>query len=150
MSSLEEPIVRTQPSVRRFLQVCLLVYLVLLVWLVVWKLQVPHLGLGDVRPFKLVPFVGDGTNGSSSPRDVIGNLRIFLPFGVLLGLLAPNWSAIRILTACALTSLALESAQWLLAVGSFDSSDIIMNTAGGAAGLLLLAIAGGRSGARSG
>ena len=138
MSSLEEPIVRTQPSVRRFLQVCLLVYLVLLVWLVVWKLQVPHLGLGDVRPFKLVPFVGDGTNGSSSPRDVIGNLLIFLPFGVLLGLLAPNWSAIRILTA------------WLLAVGSFDSSDIIMNTVGGAAGLLLLAIAGGRSGARSG
>jgi len=148
MSRTEESIVHVHPGARRLLSALFAAYLVLLIWLVVWKLHIPYAGHGDVRPFKLVPFVGDGTNGASSPRDVLGNLLIFIPLGLFLGLLAPRWSPIGIFASFALASLALESAQWALAVGSFDVTDIIMNTLGGIIGFVLLALAGGRPGKR--
>ena len=44
-------------------------------------------------------------------------------------------------------SLVLETTQHLLSTGSFDTTDVIVNTAGGLAGLGLLALARGRLGA---
>jgi len=46
------------------------------------------------------------------------------------------------------TSVALEITQHLLSTGSFDTSDLISNTAGGLAGLGLLALARRRFGSR--
>ncbi|MET0735526.1 MAG: VanZ family protein [Microbacterium sp.] len=115
-------------------------YLVLLVWLVVWKLHVPFIGDDTVRAIKLVPFVRDGGAGSSAPREVLGNFVLFIPFGLYLGLLAPScpwWKAGAIVAA---TSLALEVSQYVLAVGKSDVTDVLVNTAGGLTGLAMLAL----------
>jgi len=120
------------------------VYLVLLVWLVLWKLDVPWIGSGVRRTVKLVPFVATAQNGPSDPSEVLGNVLVFVPFGVYLALLAPHrpwwrtWA--RALGSVALTSAALEVAQYVLAVGSTDISDVLANTAGGVAGLVLVAL----------
>ena len=115
-------------------------YLVLLVWLVLWKLEVPWVGDDERRVIKLVPFVpGDGT-GASRPLEVVANLLLFVPFGLYLGLLAPSWSWWRAAGVFAGASLGLEVAQYVLAVGSSDVTDVIVNTAGGLSGIAVVAV----------
>lgn len=116
------------------------VYLVLLAWVVVWKLEIPHHEPGGVRRIKLLPFFASAAGGASSFIEVGANLLLFAPFGVYLGLLRPAWSWPRVAAAAAGASLAFEAAQYALAVGISDVTDVIVNTAGGLAGLGILAL----------
>lgn len=124
------------------------VYLLLLVWIVLWKLEIPYAGDAADRQVKLTPFVATATNGPSQPFEVAVNLLLFVPFGVYLGLLrrARPW---RSLVTIGGTSLALEIAQYVLAVGSTDATDIVVNTAGGLVGLGLIAVVHRLLGART-
>lgn len=137
---------------RRLLGVLFAVYLVLLVWIILWKLEVPSVGAaaGLPRPIKLVPYLPSGDFDASDPLEVLVNILMFVPFGIYLGMLAPRlrwWAVAGILLA---SSLALETTQHLLSVGSFDLTDVIDNTLGGLIGLGALVIArralGGRAG----
>ncbi len=109
------------------------IYLALLVWIVLWKLEIPYVGDVAQRQIKLVPFVATATHGPSQPAEIVANALLFVPFGVFLGMLArrPVWSVRHIIGV----SLVLEIAQYLLAVGSLDLTDVIVNTAGGLIGL---------------
>jgi len=124
-------------------------YLVLLVWIVMWKLELPYVGTGELRQVKLMPFISDACNGASAPSEVVVNVVLFIPFGMYLGLLAPARPWWRAMIAIIGASLALEVAQFALAVGSSDLTDVITNTVGGLIGLVLLAIARRRLGVRS-
>nr|WP_157312580.1 VanZ family protein [Microbacterium sp. MAH-37] len=108
------------------------IYLVLLAWVVLWKLEVPWIGeaAGLDRPVKLVPFVASGDAGANSPAEMTINLVLFIPFGLFLGALAPKWSWWRAGLAALVASLALEIVQQLISTGSFDTTDLIVNTAG--------------------
>lgn len=142
---------RTAPTPKRALVVAMLLcYLALLVWVVVWKLEAPHVGDGGRVPIKLVPFAATAEYGASAPREVLANLLLFAPLGVYLGLLSPRGALLRVLLVAAATSLALETAQYALAVGSADTTDIIVNTAGGVVGLALVIVARRTLGARAG
>ena len=128
------------PARRRSLVVLFVVYLALLVWTVLWKLDVPWVG-GETAVVKLVPFVRTPEAGPSAPVEVAVNLALFVPFGVYLGLLAPTrpwWAAVLVMAG---TSLALEVAQYVLAVGRSDTTDVIANTVGGLTGVALLSLA---------
>ena len=114
-------------------------YLVLLVWAVLWKFGDPHIAGPEYRQLKLVPFVSTEVFGPSAPLEVAANFVLFAPFGALLALIAPEARWWRAGAAAALASLLLESAQYALAVGSADSTDVIVNTAGGLAGFLVVA-----------
>ena len=136
------PAQRAHPSTpsapgRGLLVVLFLVYLALLGWVVLWKLEMPGLGGGE-RHLKLVPFVASDRNGASQPAEVLGNLLLFIPFGVYLVLLAParhRWKATAGLVGAAAASAALETAQYVLAVGRADITDVIVNTAGAIVGM---------------
>jgi glycopeptide antibiotics resistance protein len=127
---------RARGATRAYLRWLFVVYLVLLVWIVLWKLEVPW--IGDQRVIKLVPFAGTRHAGASTPLDVVVNLALFVPFGVYLGMLAParRWWALTGIAAGA--SLALEVLQYVLGVGRSDVSDVVVNTAGAVLGLALL------------
>jgi glycopeptide antibiotics resistance protein len=116
------------------------VYLLLLVWIVLWKLEVPWIG-GVDRVIKLVPFSATAEQGASRPSEVIINLLLFVPFGLFLGLLAPWWSWRRLAGVTAVVSLALEATQFVLAIGSTDVTDVLVNTAGALIGFGLVALA---------
>ncbi|MET4159484.1 VanZ family protein [Agromyces sp. PvR057] len=125
---------------RRLLGASFAAYLALLFWIVLWKLELPYVGSGALRQVKLVPFVSDACNGASAPSEVVANVLLFVPFGVLLGLLAPAWPWWRTVAVLAAASLALEVAQYALAVGSSDVTDLVTNTLGGVLGLGLLVL----------
>lgn len=125
------------------------VYLALLCWLVLWKLEPPHLGDGSLRHIKLVPFSADGGLDPNSPQEVAANVLMFVPFGLYLRLLAPArpwWQAVVVVAAA---SVALETIQYVLAIGWSDVTDVLTNTAGGAAGIALTALVRRRLHART-
>ncbi|WP_448003035.1 VanZ family protein [Agromyces bauzanensis] len=126
------------------------VYLVMLVWIVLWKLEPPHVGDGMLRHIKLVPFAPTAEDGASEPFEVIANVALFVPFGLYLGLLAPLWPWWKIAAVVAGSSLVLEVTQWVLSIGSCDVTDLIVNTAGAVAGLGLLVLARRRLQERTG
>ncbi|HYJ51136.1 MAG TPA: VanZ family protein, partial [Microbacterium sp.] len=84
----EEP---SEPGARALLVVPFVAYLVLLVWIVLWKLEIPWIGEAALipRPIKLVPFLPSADADASAPIEVVINLLLFVPFGLYLGLLAP-------------------------------------------------------------
>ena len=132
------------------LVVLFVIYLALLVWAILWKFEIPYIGraAGYARPIKLVPFLPSGDDGPSNPFEVLGNILLFVPFGLYLGSLARSWRWWMLTAVFLGASLVLEIVQHLISTGSFDTSDLISNTAGGVAGLGLLALARRRFGAR--
>ncbi len=135
--------VRAAARRRVLLVVLFALYLVLLAWIVLWKLEIPWIGDAALRPrpVKLVPFVPSADADASAPLEVVVNAALFIPFGLYLGLLAPSWKWWRVAAVVAGASLVLELTQHALSIGSFDSTDVIVNTAGGLAGFGLLAVA---------
>jgi len=148
MPDLKKP---SSPGARVLLSVLFVIYLVLLAWIVLWKLEVPWIGEAALlpRPIKLIPFVPNADAGGSAPLEVFFNFLLFIPFGLYLGLLAPTWKWFTVAGMLVGASLVLEIIQHVLSIGSFDSTDVIVNTAGGLAGLGLLALARRRFGART-
>ncbi|MFC8680187.1 VanZ family protein [Microbacterium ureisolvens] len=112
--------------------VALLVYAVLLAWVILWKLETPWIGdaAGLARPIKLVPFVPSGDAGASMPAEMLINLVLFVPLGLFIGALAPTWTWWRAGVGALGVSLALEIVQHLISTGSFDTTDLTVNTAG--------------------
>lgn len=129
------PAPRSRTRARRLALLAMFaIYLALLIWVVLWKLEPPHVGIGGSRPVKLVPFVASGTAAASEPIEVFANLLLFLPLGVYLRLLAPSRGPFGATALAAAMSLGLECAQFALGVGSFDTTDIIVNALGGLVG----------------
>ena len=123
----------------RLLVALFAVYLVLLVWVVLWRLELPYVG-GVLREIALVPFA-TGDESAKSPFELVFNFVLFIPFGLYLGLLAPSWRWWKVGIVIAGASLVLEIAQYVLAVGISDITDLLLNTAGGLAGFGLLTLA---------
>lgn len=66
----------------------------------------------------------------------IGNIVIFIPFGILLPLIFRGMSnpLSKVLILSFTFSLGLETAQLILAIGTFDVDDLILNTFGSVLG----------------
>lgn len=122
----------------RLLPVLFVVYLVLLVWLVMWKFEAPWTADGSGRSIKLVPYVATASAGASSPTEVIENIAVFVPFGIYLALLVPKWRWWSGLAVIAGTSVLFEISQYVLAAGRSDTADVLDNAAGGVLGIALV------------
>lgn len=142
---------RQSPRGRGVLVASFVVYLALLAWVVLFKLEVPWIGEAALlpRPLKLVPFVASGDAGASAPVEVLINLVIFVPFGLFLGALAPAWGWLAATGVLLGSSLLLETVQHLISTGSFDTTDLIVNTAGGLVGFAVFAGVRARLGERA-
>jgi glycopeptide antibiotics resistance protein len=124
------------------------VYLFVLIWLAVFKLHVPFIGRDDMREIKLIPFVAINGFGLNSPLELMGNVAVFIPFGIYLRTLV-SWRPWAMVLTIAGTSVAVEVVQYVLAVGASDVSDLILNTAGGLAGIAIAARLRRRFGSRA-
>lgn len=121
---------------RKALIALFVIYLLLLVWTILWKVHVPFIGRDDMRELKLVPFASGDGFGANDPYEIAANFLLFVPLGVYLSALAIRFKPMWIVGA----SLLLEVAQFVLATGSSDVADLVVNTAGGAAGVGLYAL----------
>lgn len=121
-----------------FVPVLFLIYLALLVWIILFKLQFNINDLDMVRSINLIPFYYDKEIGTSFHlKEVFENLLIFVPMGIYLQMLLPKCRFHGKLIIIAGTSLLLEVAQYVLAIGRSDITDLITNFMGGLLGLAL-------------
>lgn len=114
------------------------IYLGLLAWIALWKLEIPWIGTGALREINPIPFAPGPEGTLASPVEVVVNLLLFVPFGVYLGLLARSWSWWKVTGTVAGASLFLEVSQYILGVGRSDITDVVVNAAGGLIGYGLL------------
>ena len=125
----------------QFMMVLFLIYLILLVWIILFKLQFSIHDLDMVRSVNFIPFYYDKEIGTEFHlKEVFENLLIFVPMGIYLQMLLPKGRFHGKLAVIAGTSLLLETAQYALAIGRSDITDLLTNTTGGLLGLALYCI----------
>lgn len=125
----------------QFMLVLFLIYLILLVWIILFKLQFSIHDLDMVRSVNFIPFYYDKEIGTEFHlKEVFENLFIFVPMGIYLQMLLPKGRFHGKLAVIAGTSLLLETAQYVLAIGRSDITDLLSNTTGGLLGLALYCI----------
>jgi glycopeptide antibiotics resistance protein len=118
----------------------LAVYLLTLLWLVLFKFSYDLSGvlLGhQARSLSLIPFAA---YSQGNLREMVDNLVVFIPFGLLLGVVFKQTSFLRKLASIFIFSVAAEILQYIFAIGNTDTTDIIANTLGGLIGLALYSL----------
>jgi glycopeptide antibiotics resistance protein len=115
-------------------------YSLLLLWLVLFKLSfdIPAVLGHGTRSLNLVSFAGYAGGRS----EMITNLVVFIPLGLLLSINFKRTSFRRKLAFVFLLSVASEVVQYILAIGITDITDVITNTLGGFIGLALYSLTG--------
>jgi len=109
----------------------------LLLWLVLFKFSFDFWGVVAYfqhRGLNLIPFAGISRG---TVREMIENFVVFLPFGLLLSASFKRVKLWRKLAVIGAVSVGVETLQYILAIGLTDITDVIMNTLGGLAGLLV-------------
>ena len=117
-------------------KILLCAYLLVLLWLVLFKLSSDPISVllnHRTRSLSLVPFAD---HSRANLREIIDNLVVFVPFGLLLHVnfkRANTWR--KFAFVCAFSS-AAEIIQFVFAIGVADITDVIANTLGGSFGLI--------------
>ena len=121
----------------------LALYLVILIWLVLFKLQYNILSVFNYPhgSLNLNPFAAPlNVNGRINFGEMIDNFIIFIPLGLLLNV---NFKKVGFLPKFSLIlvfSLTCELIQFIFAIGATDITDVITNTVGGFLGLELYSL----------
>lgn len=96
----------------------------------------------NLEPLRTIRLYFDMSNGVSTPHrlvNLLGNVAVFVPFGMLLPLVQSGYrSFLRLTLVSGVCILVLELLQMLLRVGSLDIDDLLLNLTGVWAGYLLL------------
>ena len=120
---------------RTLTKVLMVVYLAVLVWIILFKMQFSFEVMGTMRSVNLIPLAGSMViNGVPHYAEVVQNLLVFVPLGMYAAMLLerrPFWLALVLVVG---TTLALETTQYVFAMGASDITDILSNTAGGLVG----------------
>lgn len=117
------------------------VYVLVLVWMILFKMQIPFSQFGQRRSINLIPFAGSViVDGKIYIQEIIDNVLIFVPFGVFVCMLGRETSWLQRLAPVFFTSLTLETLQYILGIGATDLTDLITNTAGGLLGIGIFAV----------
>ncbi len=111
----------------------LALYLIMLIWLVLFKLQfdISSILHRHHRSLNLTPFA------YALKGDVILNCLFFIPFGVLLNVVFKKTGFVIKFLFILGFSLTAELLQFSLAIGVTDITDLISNSTGGLIGLIL-------------
>lgn len=132
---------RKREKINSFVPLLFIIYMVLLVWIIVFKLQFSISELDTVRGINLIPFHYDNEIGVRFHlTEVLENVAIFAPLGIYLCMLKhePKFS-IKLMFILG-TSLTLEVFQYILAIGRSDITDLLTNTCGGLLGIVIYSI----------
>lgn len=118
--------------------ILLFVYLIALIWIILFKFSTSIHYLPQLRNINLIPY-GDSliVNGKLSYSELLLNMIVFLPFGVYLSMLKPNWQFWKRACPAIGVSLLFEIIQYIFAIGASDITDLINNSLGGILGCLL-------------
>lgn len=112
------------------------VYMLILIWMVLFKLQFSVPVIEEERTFNLIPLQGSyGDNGLFRFGEVRNNILAFIPLGIYLCMLKRNWLFMKKTLSVFLLSMSFEVTQFVFAIGIGDITDVLSNTLGGIAGM---------------
>jgi glycopeptide antibiotics resistance protein len=113
-----------------------IVYLLILIWIILFKMQFSFNTLPHFRGLNLIPFAGSVIkNNQLDYKEIILNIMVFIPFGLYLSMIKLNWPFWKKIIPIAGVSLLFELLQFLFAIGGTDITDLISNTLGSAVGI---------------
>ncbi|MDD3337730.1 MAG: VanZ family protein [Lachnospiraceae bacterium] len=129
---------KNRESSNIFTKVLFALYLILLTWIILFKLSLSPWDLGHFRSLNLIPFGATlQINGRLGLYEIVYNVLFFVPVGIFLCMLWPEMGAWKKIFLAAGLSLLYEVLQYVLAIGASDVTDLIDNTLGGALGVLI-------------
>ena len=115
------------------------IYLILLIWIVLFKFPTNLSALPSMRSINWIPFYYEQeTNVHRS--EILYNILVFVPLGFYIQIFRQDW---KIPIKCLLilgTSFLFEAVQFIFAIGASDITDLIGNTFGGFSGILFCMI----------
>lgn len=113
-----------------------IIYIVLLAWIILFKLQFSISQLDTVRSINLIPFYyKNEVNLTFHLKEVIENIAIFVPFGIYLCMFKHEPGLKIKVVILIVASLILETTQYIMAIGRTDITDLITNICGGLIGI---------------
>lgn len=113
------------------------IYLILLFWIIIMKTEFSFDHIYRMRSTNFIPFAGTAVyNNQLHYEEIILNVLIFVPFGIYLSMLKPDWPFLKKVFPIFIMSLTFESLQYILAIGATDITDLLGNTLGGMIGIL--------------
>lgn len=123
---------------RKFAGILAVVYLILLTWIILFKMRTSLGDLGELRSLNLIPYGKSAVvNGRVDLSEIVYNIAAFIPLGVYSAMLWPKWRFVCKLLPAAGISLIYEIFQYILGIGATDITDWINNTLGGLLGILI-------------
>ena len=103
----------------------MLFYLLVLIWVIVFKMEFSIKDFPQIRNINLIPFSQPViVNGKADISEIILNVLAFIPYGLFLHTLMDKKSILRKILI-------------IFAIGASDITDIISNTLGGMVGLVI-------------
>ncbi len=113
-------------------------YIIVLIWIVLFKLQFSLADLPHFRNINLIPFAESAvTNGTVDFSEIIGNVMLFIPYGLFLHILLEKKSLFRQFLPIFCTCMLFEIFQFVFAIGGSDITDVFTNSLGGICGIFL-------------
>ena len=114
-----------------------LIYLAVLVWIILFKLNFSTSSIPYIRNINFIPFYYDEpVSFSLHLQEILQNVIIFIPFGVYLSMLKYDVNILIKMFLIILTTFLLETLQCVLAIGVSDITDLITNSFGGFIGIM--------------
>lgn len=114
-------------------------YVIIISWIIIFKMQFSFESLPYIRSINLIPF-GESVivNGKIYFGEIINNLIVFIPVGLYIGMLEKNEKFYKKVIPIFLLTLIFETLQFIFHIGASDITDIIMNTLGGIIGIVII------------
>jgi glycopeptide antibiotics resistance protein len=128
---------RKSDALDRITRILLIAYLLVLVWVLLFKLGV-QFSYMDERRVNLVPFRQVLTGqGRLDLAETLLNILIFVPLGLYVAILFRRWTLGARIILVLIASVLLEGLQFVARIGAFDATDLVNNWVGGLFGLFL-------------
>lgn len=106
-----------------------IIYVLLLIWIILFKLHFSVAEMDRIRIINLNPF--QGAIGANE----IYNILFFIPLGIYICILKNKWVFIKKVILILCSSLLFEILQFVFAIGRSDITDLLCNTLGGVIGI---------------
>lgn len=115
---------------RRFTILLFSIYFIALIWIVLFKFSFHFSELDRYRNINLILYVG-----SAVTSEMILNVLAFVPFGIYMSMIKREWTFVKKVAPVFITSLFIESLQFIFRMGASDITDLLGNTLGGFMGV---------------
>lgn len=107
-------------------------YIAAMSWIILFKFALPEQlnSIRVARVINLIPFNDLIVGKPMSALETIGNVLIFIPFGIFISLMYEDLSVKKRVLLGMMLSISYETIQYILSIGVADATDVFTNTLG--------------------